>query len=154
MHRIAIGGGIMGALFALATSLVFLIGIPATRWLLLASVLVGFAVAGLLYLWHIKHPVERTDLYVPPRPKENVSGAEFVAQLQAATTQFVGPVVASCVVQSQLKRNCTTAETCSPSDCKKLMDCTIEAIGLFATRDETRRLQLELETLYRSGFPS
>ena len=81
-----------------------------------------------------------------------VSGTEFVAQLQAATTKVVGRVVAACVIQSQLKRNCLTAETCSAADRKKLVDCTVEAIGLFATKEETRRLQLELEALYRSDF--
>ena len=83
-----------------------------------------------------------------------VSGAEFVAQLQGETTKVVGRIVAACVVQSQLKRNCMAAETCSTADCKKLVDCTVEAIGLFATKDETKRLQLELEALYHSSFPS
>jgi hypothetical protein len=83
-----------------------------------------------------------------------VSSTEFIAQLQAVTTKFVGRVVAACVVQSQLKRNCKVAETCSSADCMKLVNCTVEAIGLFATKDETRRLQLELEALYRSSFPS
>jgi hypothetical protein len=83
-----------------------------------------------------------------------VSGTEFVARLEAVTTKFVGRVVAACLVQSQLKRNCMAAESCSPADCKKLVDCTVEAIGLFATKDETRRLQLELEALYLSSFPS
>jgi hypothetical protein len=59
----------MGALFALGTSPIFLLGVPASRWFLLASVLVGVGVAGLLYVWHEKHPVEYTDLYEPPRPK-------------------------------------------------------------------------------------
>ena len=83
-----------------------------------------------------------------------VSGIEFIAQLEAVTTKFVGRVVAACLVQSQLKRIFKTAESCSPADCKKLVDCTVEAIGLFATKDETRRLQLELEALYLSSFPS
>jgi hypothetical protein len=83
-----------------------------------------------------------------------VSGTEFTAQLQAVTSQFVGRVVAACVVQSQLKRNCKTAENCSPADCKKLVDCTVEAIALFATKNETKKLQLELEALYNSCFPS
>jgi hypothetical protein len=83
-----------------------------------------------------------------------VSGTEFVAQLQSVATRFVGQIVASCVVQSQLKRNCMAAETCSAIDCKKLVHCTVEAIGLFATKEETARLQRELEALYRSSFPS
>jgi len=83
-----------------------------------------------------------------------VSGTEFVAQMQSVTTRFVGRVVASCVIQSQLKRNCVAAETCSVSDCKKLVDCTVEAIGLFTTKDETKKLKRELEALYRSNFPA
>ena len=83
-----------------------------------------------------------------------VSGTEFLAQLEAETTKIVGRIVASCVIQSQLKRNHFAAETCSPADCKKVVDCTVEAIGLFATKYETRKLQLELEELYRTSFPS
>ena len=83
-----------------------------------------------------------------------VSGTQFVVRLQAATSKVVGRVVAACLVQSQLKRNLMAAQTCSPADCRKLVDCTVEAIGLFATKDETRSLQLELEALYRSNFPS
>lgn len=69
MHRIAVGGGVMGAVFALGSSLIFLLGVPASRWFLLASVLVGVGIASLLYVWHKRHPVEYTDLYEPPRPK-------------------------------------------------------------------------------------
>jgi len=154
IQRMAIAGGIIGALFALGISLVFGIGMPATRLFLLASVFVGIGAAELLYVWRTRHLVEYTAPPEPPRPRKDLSGAEFVAQLQAATTGVVGPVVAACVVQSQLKRNSMTAETCSPADCKRLLDCTVEAIGLFATKDETRRLQLELEELYQSGFSS
>jgi hypothetical protein len=62
MHRIAVGGGVMGALFAIATALVFLVGLPASRWFLLASAFVGIGVAALLYVWHKRHPVELTHL--------------------------------------------------------------------------------------------
>jgi len=82
-----------------------------------------------------------------------VSGTKFVVQLQAATTKVVGRIVAAALVQSQLKRNCLTARACSPADCKKLVDSTVEAVGLFATKGETKRLLLELEALYRSSFP-
>jgi len=70
MHRIAVGGGVMGALFAVGTSLIFLLGVPASRWFLLASLFVGVGVAALLYVWHKRHPVELTDLCQPPGPKE------------------------------------------------------------------------------------
>ena len=69
MHRIAVGGGVMGAVFAVGCSLIFLLGVPASRWFLLASMVAGVGVAVLLYFWHKKHPVEYTDLYEPPQPK-------------------------------------------------------------------------------------
>jgi hypothetical protein len=69
MHRIAVGGGVMGALFAVGTSLIFLLGVPASRWFLVASLFVAIGVAALLYIWHKRHPVELTDLYQPPPPK-------------------------------------------------------------------------------------
>lgn len=48
IHRITVGGGVMGALFAVVTALIFLLGVPASRWFLLASLLLGVAVASLL----------------------------------------------------------------------------------------------------------
>jgi hypothetical protein len=71
MHRIAVGGGVMGAVFAVGCSVIFLLGVPATRWFLLASLFVGVGVAVLLYVWHKRHPVEYTDLYQPPRSKSD-----------------------------------------------------------------------------------
>jgi len=62
MHRIAVGGGVMGALFAVGTALIFLLGVPASRWFLLASLFVGVGLAALLYVWHRRHPVKLTDL--------------------------------------------------------------------------------------------
>jgi len=69
MHRIAVGGGIMGIVFALGSAVIFLVGLPASRWFLLASIFAGVGVAGLLWVWHKRHPVEYTDLYEPPRRK-------------------------------------------------------------------------------------
>jgi hypothetical protein len=66
MHRIAIGGGIMGALFTVGTVLIFVIGVPFGGWFLLASILLGTCVAAILYTWHQSHPVEVTDLHHPP----------------------------------------------------------------------------------------
>jgi hypothetical protein len=45
IHRIAVGGGIMGALFAIGTVLIFVIGVPLGPWFLLASILLGTTVA-------------------------------------------------------------------------------------------------------------
>ena len=70
MHRIAVGGGVMGALFAVGTVLIFVIGIPFGGWFLLASILAGTFVAVVLYTWHKKHPVEVTDLHHPSSSSE------------------------------------------------------------------------------------
>ena len=66
IHRMAVGGSIMGALFAIGTVLIFVIGLPVSRWFLLASVLLGTGVASVLYFWHKNNPVELSDLHHPP----------------------------------------------------------------------------------------
>ena len=63
MHRIPVGGGVAGLIFAAASCLIFLVGIPALRWFLLGAVAVGAAVIGLLWRWHQKRPVEITDIH-------------------------------------------------------------------------------------------
>lgn len=62
IHRIPVGGGVAGLIFAVGSCLVFLVGIPALRWFLLGSVVVGAVVAGLLWNWHKNRPIEITDL--------------------------------------------------------------------------------------------
>jgi|GEM_PF-5264159 hypothetical protein len=66
----AVGGTIMGALFAIGTVLIFVIGLPVSRWFLLASVLLGTGVATVLYFWHKVNPVELADLHHPPPPDQ------------------------------------------------------------------------------------
>lgn len=61
----AIGGGIMSALFAVGAVLIFVIGVPLGPWFLLASILLGAAVATGLYAWHQRNPVEIADLHHP-----------------------------------------------------------------------------------------
>jgi hypothetical protein len=48
MHRIAVGGGIMGALFAIGSVFIFVVGLPVSRWFLLGSSLFGIVVAAVL----------------------------------------------------------------------------------------------------------
>ena len=62
IHRIPVAGA-AGLLFAVGSCLVFLFGIPALRWFLLGSVIVGSALGGLLWFWHKKRPVEITDIH-------------------------------------------------------------------------------------------
>jgi hypothetical protein len=68
IHRIAVGGGIMGALFAIGMVLIFVLGVPLGPWFLLASALLGTVVAVGLYVWHKGHPVEIADLHHPLPP--------------------------------------------------------------------------------------
>jgi hypothetical protein len=73
MHRIAVGGGVMGALVAVGSVSIFVLGLPVSRWFLLGSSLFGIGVAALLYAWHKKHPVELTflrDLSAPKQPSK------------------------------------------------------------------------------------
>ncbi len=60
IHNIAVGGGIMGAVFAVGTCLIFFIGVVQVRWFLLLSLLLGLCIAALLYFWHKRKPVELT----------------------------------------------------------------------------------------------
>jgi hypothetical protein len=62
MHKLPVGGTIIGGVFVVGTSLIFLIGIPAMRWFLAGAVIVGAIVARVLYRWHKSRPVEITDL--------------------------------------------------------------------------------------------
>ena len=63
IHRIPVGGGFAGLIFAAGSCLVFLIGIPALRWFLLGAVVVGSVVGGLLWRWHKNRPLEITDIH-------------------------------------------------------------------------------------------
>lgn len=71
IHRIAVGGGIMGALFAIGSALIFVVGVPLGPWFLLGSILVGIVVAVALYVWHKRNPVEIADLHHPPPDETN-----------------------------------------------------------------------------------
>jgi hypothetical protein len=63
MHRIPVGGGVAGMIFAVGSCLIFLVGIPALRWFLLGAVLLGSAVGALLWRWHRNRPVQITDIH-------------------------------------------------------------------------------------------
>jgi hypothetical protein len=63
MHRLPVGGGAAGLIFAVGSCLIFVVGIPALRWFLLGAVVVGSAVGGFLWRWHKKRPIEITDIH-------------------------------------------------------------------------------------------
>jgi hypothetical protein len=60
IHHIAIGGGTMGAVFAIGTCLIFFFGIVEVRWFLLLSLPFAIGVAVLLHVFYKRRPVERT----------------------------------------------------------------------------------------------
>jgi hypothetical protein len=53
MAKIPVGGGIAGLLFAAGTIVIFLLGIPALRWMFAAAILSGCVLA--LILHFIRH---------------------------------------------------------------------------------------------------
>lgn len=52
MHKLPVSGGAVGLLFVVGSMLVFLLGIPAMRWFLGGSAVLGLGVAGGLWLFH------------------------------------------------------------------------------------------------------
>jgi hypothetical protein len=62
MHRLNIGGGIMGLVFTAGTVAIFLVGIPALRWFLAAAVLAGAAIAAVLVALRKRRPVALIDI--------------------------------------------------------------------------------------------
>ena len=60
IHRIAIGGGIMGAVFAVGVCFIFFFGVVEVRWFLLLSLPLGLAIAALLHYAYKRKPVEVT----------------------------------------------------------------------------------------------
>lgn len=59
MHKLPVSGGAVGLLFAVGSMLVFLLGIPAMRWFLVGSIVLGLGVAGGLWLFrkHFSSPL-------------------------------------------------------------------------------------------------
>jgi hypothetical protein len=86
VSKIAAGGGIAGALFAIISMVIFLIGIPALRYFLLAAIVLGCGVALLIHFIRPETPgkswilsaAEKTDSSArqgePQNPSTNVSG--------------------------------------------------------------------------------
>jgi hypothetical protein len=60
IHHIAIGGGIMAAVFAIGSCLIFFFGISEVRWFLWLSIPAAIGVAALLRVLHKRRPVELT----------------------------------------------------------------------------------------------
>lgn len=60
--------GTTGLLAAVAVVATLLIGLPAYRLFFGVSVVIGLAVAGILYLWHKYKPIKEEDVHSPKRP--------------------------------------------------------------------------------------
>lgn len=62
MHKLPIGGDIMGGLFTLAIVLIVLVGVPLAPWFLLGVAVLGAIMSVFIVLWHRRHKVEIDDL--------------------------------------------------------------------------------------------
>ncbi len=71
ISRIAVGGGVAGAIFAIGCTCLFLIGVPFARWFLLGAVPFGLLVALILFLLHKYKPVRLTEVLPPTRHDAN-----------------------------------------------------------------------------------
>ena len=67
VSKIPGGGGIAGAMFAIISTLIFLIGIPALRYFLPAAIVLGCTVA--LIIHFIRHETPGTSWILPARKK-------------------------------------------------------------------------------------
>ncbi len=64
MHRIPVGSGIAGFLFVFATVFIFAAGIPAIRWLLVITGILGILGSGLVLYWHKRHALKIQPLHL------------------------------------------------------------------------------------------
>jgi membrane protein implicated in regulation of membrane protease activity len=55
MHKLPVGGGFIGILFAVGSALIFLIGLPTLWYFVAFSAVLGLAVAGLLAFRNRRH---------------------------------------------------------------------------------------------------
>jgi hypothetical protein len=56
MSKLAVGGGIAGAIFAVGSMLIFLIGIPVLRYVFPAAIVLGCGVALILHFMRHETP--------------------------------------------------------------------------------------------------
>jgi hypothetical protein len=67
VSKIAVGGGIAGAIFAVGSMLIFLIGIPAIRYIFPAAIVLDCGLA--LILHFIRHETPGASWILPRRNK-------------------------------------------------------------------------------------
>ena len=74
MSKIAVGGGIAGAIFAVGSMMIFLVGIPAIRYIFPAAIVLGCGVA--LILHFVRHETPGTSWLLSATEKETEAPSE------------------------------------------------------------------------------
>jgi hypothetical protein len=74
LAKIPVGGGIAGAIFAIGSMLIFLLGIPAIRYIFPAAIVLGCAVALVI---HFKRHETLGAAWILPPKKQIASAARF-----------------------------------------------------------------------------
>ena len=62
MHKLPVGGDVMGALFAVAVVLIVVVGIALAPWFLLGAIVLGAILSVFIFRWHRGHKIEIDDL--------------------------------------------------------------------------------------------
>jgi hypothetical protein len=82
VSKIAVGGGVAGAVFTAGSMLIFLLGIPLLRFVFPAAIILGSAVALVLHFVRHETPGASWLLSVTEKETENPSGGERNPKLQ------------------------------------------------------------------------
>ncbi len=64
MHHIPVGSGVAGFLFVSATVLIFAVGLPAIRVLLVITGILGILGSGLIFYWHKRHALKIQSIHL------------------------------------------------------------------------------------------
>jgi hypothetical protein len=82
VSKIAVGGGIAGAIFTAGSMLIFLLGIPLLRFVFPAAIILGSAVALALHFVRHETPGASWLLSVTEKKAENPVGGQHKPNLQ------------------------------------------------------------------------
>lgn len=65
---------------------------------------------------------------------------------------FVGPIVCQSIIRNQLSRLNKDKSDLTADDCNTLTQNILRAVSLFVTKEETARLQAEINKLFAAYF--
>ena len=82
VSKIAVGGGIAGAIFTVGSMVIFLLGIPLLRYAFPAAIVLGCAVALILHFVRHETPGASWLLSVTEKETEDPSGREHNSNLE------------------------------------------------------------------------